>query len=221
MRMLHTSWYVSREPTDEELRRFDRKRKGKKTSHMERESPTDLDATIVRLTDGRTRLGYKAEHVVDMESGALLAVDVMAATIGDAASIDNRLDLAEKNRNRASDDDDDDDDIGPTGDVRRIKVVVADKGYHQAETLRSLEDKKVRSYIPKRLQHGQRHWAKNGGRATAQSVYRNRARAKRAKGKALQRKRGNSSNAPSPMSARRSNTDEYVFAARRMCESAI
>lgn len=40
------------QPTDEELRRLDRKRKGKKTSNQEWESPTDPDAEIVRLKDG-------------------------------------------------------------------------------------------------------------------------------------------------------------------------
>ncbi len=48
----------------------------------------------------------------------------------------------------------------------------------------------MRTYIPERIQHGKRHWAKHRGRATATAVYRNRARVKRAKSKALQRRRG-------------------------------
>lgn len=182
------------DPTDEELRRFDRKRKGKRTSNEEWESPTDPDAEIVRLKDGRTRFGYKAEHVVDMESGALLAVDVMPATLGDATSLEASLDLAEENlkRSRAAEDegtDSDDDDAEPGGS-RRIAEVVADKGYHKARTIRSLTDKRVRTYIPERIQHGKRHWDKHGGRRTARAVYANRARVKRSKSKALQRKRG-------------------------------
>tara|TARA_Y100001968_G_C19376789_1_gene728097 strand:+ start:70 stop:1524 length:1455 start_codon:yes stop_codon:yes gene_type:complete len=180
-------------PTDEDLRRFDRKRKGKKASNDEWESPTDPDARIVRLKDGRTRLGYKAEHVVDMESGAVLAVDVMEATTGDASSIESSLDLAETNLEKAradSDDDDrDDDDDDPT-DSRVIKEVTADKGYHKASTIHSLEKKRIRTYIPERAQRGQRRWKKKGGREVAEAVYRNRARVKRTKGKALQRKRG-------------------------------
>lgn len=176
------------EPTDEDLRRFDRKRKGKKMSNEDWESPTDPDAEIVRLKDGRTRLGYKAEHVVDMETGALLAVDVMAATTSDPASLETSLDLAEENLERAASDDDDDDD--PSAATQRIEEVVGDKGYHKASTLRSLDDKGIRTYIPERIQHGKRRWAKHGGRPTAQVVYRNRARVKRAKSKALQRKRG-------------------------------
>ncbi|NQY62052.1 transposase [Cognatishimia sp.] len=183
------------QPSDEELRRFDKKRKGKKTSNKEWESPTDPDAEIVRLKDGRTRFGYKAEHVVDMESGALLSVDVMAATTSDAESMEHSLELAEENLKRArageaddSDDDDSDDDDLVGG--RQIKEVVADKGYHKAKTIRSLTDKRVRTYIPERIQHGKRRWERHGGRRTAQAVYANRARVKRAKSKALQRRRG-------------------------------
>lgn len=182
------------QPTEEELRRFDRNRKGKKTSNEEWESPTDPDAEIVRLKDGRTRLGYKAEHVVDMETGALLAVDVMPATTSDAASIESSIELAEKNVEQAltsddEDQDDDNDDDAASGG-RHIQEVTADKGYHKAATIRSLEEKRVRTYIPERAQKGKRHWDKHGGRATARAVYRNRARVQRAKGKGLQRKRG-------------------------------
>ncbi len=42
-------------PTEEELRRFDRNREGKKTSNEEWGKPHDWDAEIVRLKDGRTR----------------------------------------------------------------------------------------------------------------------------------------------------------------------
>src|SRR3954470_23206325 len=66
-------------PTVEDTRRMDRKRKGKKTSNKEWKSPTDADARIVRLKDGRTRLGYKAEHAVDLETGAIVAVEMYKA----------------------------------------------------------------------------------------------------------------------------------------------
>jgi transposase len=177
-------------PTDEELRRFDRQRKGKKVSNEEWRSATDPDAEIVKLKDGRTRLGYKAEHVVDMETGALLAVDVMAATTGDATSIEPSLALAEENLRRARVPSEPHDDEPPSSSGSSIREVTADKGYHKATTIRSLETKRIRTYIPERKQRGRRHWSRHGGRATAQAVYRNRARAQRPKGKALQRQRG-------------------------------
>jgi IS5 family transposase len=182
------------QPSDEELRRFDKKRKGKKTSNEDWESPTDPDAEVVRLKDGRTRFGYKAEHVVDMESGALLSVDVMAATASDPESMERSLELAEENLKRArrsdTDNSDDDPDDDEPGGGRQIEEVVADKGYHKARTIRSLTEKRVRTYIPERIQHGKRRWERHGGRRTAQAVYANRARVKRAKSKALQRRRG-------------------------------
>jgi transposase len=70
-------------PTVEDARRMDRKRKGKKTSNKDWKSPTDADARIVRLKDGRTRLGYKAEHVVDLETGAIVAAELYRADEAD------------------------------------------------------------------------------------------------------------------------------------------
>ena len=61
------------EPTDEELRRFDRSRKGKKVSNEDWKSPVDDDARIVKMKDGRTHLGYKAEHTVDLDSEFVLS----------------------------------------------------------------------------------------------------------------------------------------------------
>ena len=56
---------------DEDLRRFDQQRKNqgrKRVSNQEWESPGDPDSRITRMKDGRTHLGYKAEHVVDLDT---------------------------------------------------------------------------------------------------------------------------------------------------------
>jgi len=68
--------------------------------------------------------------------------------------------------------------------------VTADKGYHSGSVIRTLKRKSIRTYIPERLQHGKRHWKGGDGRETARDVYDNRARTQRAKGRALQRRRG-------------------------------
>jgi len=60
-------------PTREQLARLDRKRK-KKGSNQEWQSPSDPDARITKMKDGRTHLAHKAEHAVDLTSGALLAM---------------------------------------------------------------------------------------------------------------------------------------------------
>ena len=67
-------------PTREDLARMDRKRK-KKMSNEEWTSPSDPDARITKMKDGTTHLAHKAEHAVDMESGAVIAV-TWAAEVG-------------------------------------------------------------------------------------------------------------------------------------------
>ena len=71
--------------------RLDRARKGKKLSNAEWESPTDPDARIARLKDGRTRLAYKPEHAVDLDTGAVVAAEMHAADRGDTATLPDTL----------------------------------------------------------------------------------------------------------------------------------
>ena len=63
-------------PTDEDLRRFDRKRKGKKVSNVKWASPIDPDARIMKTKDGRTRFTYKAEHAVDLDSDLAVTAEI-------------------------------------------------------------------------------------------------------------------------------------------------
>ena len=69
------------------LRRMDRKRK-KKTSNSDWESPSDGDAEITKLKDGRTALAYKAENAVDMETGAIVAVTTHGGAAADSATVE-------------------------------------------------------------------------------------------------------------------------------------
>jgi hypothetical protein len=50
------------DPTDDELRQFDRTRPGKTVSNDDWENPHDPDATITRMKDGTTRMAYEVEH---------------------------------------------------------------------------------------------------------------------------------------------------------------
>src|SRR6202030_2651832 len=79
-------------PTRAELARLDRKRK-KKTSNEDWEYPGDPDAKIAKMKDGRTHLAYKAEHAVDLETGALVAVTLQDADKGDHSN-QTMIDLA-------------------------------------------------------------------------------------------------------------------------------
>src|SRR5271154_5465220 len=81
-------------PAREELARMDRKRK-KKGSNEEWKSPSDPDARIAKMKDGRTHLAHKAEHAVDLSSGALLAVPLQPASEGDTTTVHKTLAEAE------------------------------------------------------------------------------------------------------------------------------
>src|ERR1700690_4203338 len=69
-------------PTREDLVRLDRKRK-KRTSNKEWKSPVDGDARIAKMKDGRTHLAHKAEHAVDLDTGAVVAATLQGADQGD------------------------------------------------------------------------------------------------------------------------------------------
>jgi transposase len=179
--------------TAEDATRLDRKR-SKKTSNAEWKSSTDEDARIARLKDGRTRLAYKAEHVVDLETDAIIDAKVHVADVPDAATL---VDAAERARERIERAHDDDDDDNPTASTSRISLpaspvieIVADKGYHKAIVIRELTEKGFRTFLPERKQSGQRRWTNKGGQLTADAFHANRARTRRAKGRARQRLRG-------------------------------
>ena len=65
-------------PTREDLARLDRKRK-KKTSNKDWTHPGDPDAKVAKMKDGRTHLAHKAEHAVDVDTGAIVAVTLQGA----------------------------------------------------------------------------------------------------------------------------------------------
>jgi transposase len=73
-------------PTREQLAKLDRKRT-KKGSNDDWKHPHDPDARITKMKDGRTHLAHKAEHAVDMETGAIVAVTLHGADAGDTATI--------------------------------------------------------------------------------------------------------------------------------------
>lgn len=190
-------------PTAEDARRLDRARKGKKTSNDDWASKTDRDARIAKLKDGRTRLAYKPEHAVDLESGAIIAAVVHPADCADSATIEATMARAEENLSKAQveerrHEERDDHGKGPgvSGStstaqrkVRRrvLRKLVADKGYNKAVLLRRLKEKGYRTYIPERKQAGSRRWTDKGGQATAAAFYGNRARVGRKLSKRYQR----------------------------------
>ena len=159
------------EPTREELARMDRKRK-KKAANDEWMSPSDPDARIAKMKDGRTHLAHKAEHAVDLSSGALIAVTLQPASAGDTATVHNTLAEAQTEARK----------IHPLG----VGELVADKGYHSGEVLKQLHVGGVRSYLPEPLR-GKRNWA--GKQLEQKRTHENRRRVKGCRGKRLQKLR--------------------------------
>jgi transposase len=160
-------------PTDEQIRRFDKKRK-KKVSNKEWESPTDPDSRIAKMKDGRTHLAYKAEHTVDLDSEFVLAATIHPADQADSATLVDSVLQAQTNLVRA-------------GSEQEIEEAVADKGYHKAETLAECEHFNTRTYIPE-PQGKDYNWS-NKPEEWKQATLGNRRRVKGNRSKRLQKKR--------------------------------
>jgi transposase len=176
------------ELTPVERQRFDRKRK-KSLSNREWVNPHDREARITKMKDGRTHLAYKAEHAVDLDTGAVVALTVQPGDRGDTTTM--RSTLAEAGRavtslagrkaqpNAA----------GSSTAVSEVGVkrVVADKGYHSKQGLRDLAEVAVESVIAEPERKRQK-WT--GQAAEQAAVHANRRRLQTKTGKALMRRRG-------------------------------
>ena len=73
-------------PTRTDLARLDRTRK-KKGANKDWTHPDDPDARITKMKDGRTHLAHKAEHAVDLDTGAVVGVTVQPADAGDTQTL--------------------------------------------------------------------------------------------------------------------------------------
>jgi transposase len=166
---------AEKQPTDEEIRRYDKKRKDKKVSNDDWCSPNAPESRITKLKDGRTHAAYKAEHVVDLESDLVVGTTLHP---GDQADTDTLVDSvmdAQENLKQA-------------GSSQEIEEVAADKGYHAAGTLELCEALNLRTYIPQRRSRYRSKWADKKPEMQ-RAVYLNRQRVRRAKSKRLQRRR--------------------------------
>ena len=166
---------ATEEPSDEEVRRYDKSRKDKKVSNEEWVSPSDPESRIAVMKDGRTHLAYKAEHVVDLKSDLVLAAEVTPANHGDSQTMVDSVMQAQVNLNQA-------------GSQQQIEEVAADKGYHGAATLELCEALNLRTYIPEPKRNYRNRWIDKPAELQ-HAVYGNRRRIRRDKSKQLQRQR--------------------------------
>lgn len=123
------------------LQRRDRKRK-KKVSNKDWVNPHDREAEITKMKDGRTRLAYKAEQAVDLDTGAIVATMAHPGASGDTTSIQQTVPAAgeavAEQMTTAQD-------VNEAG----VEEVVADKGYHSGATYANR--RRVRGERGKRL----------------------------------------------------------------------
>ena len=169
-------------PTREELVKLDKARKNK-ASNDDWENPHDPDAKITKMKDGRTHLAHKAEHAVDMESGAILAVTLQPADRGDTTSIEETLTVAADAVVELAADEQ----SAPHISEQAMSEAVADKGYHSNDVLTGAGQMVTRTYIAE-PDRGTRNW--EGHEEAKAAVYANRRRIRGQRGKRLMKKRG-------------------------------
>jgi len=164
------------QPSDEQLRRFDKNRPDKKVSNDEWMSENDPDARIAKMKDGTTHLAYKAENVVDLQSNLIVSAEIYHADQADTRTLEDSLNQAQTNLREA-------------GSETQIKDAVADKGYHSAETLTEIrEHTPYRTYIPEAERKHDRTWTDKPPEQK-EAVDANRRRTTGIRGKRLQKLR--------------------------------
>jgi transposase len=165
-------------PTRADLAKLDRKRK-KKGSNDDWMHPHDPDARITKMKNGRTHLAHKAEHAVDLETGAIVAVTLQGADLGDTTTMQTTLPAAVEQLEAVAA-------VTDEG-VRTGEELVADKGYHSKQNVLDVQTLRLRTYIsePKRRRQ---HWIDQ--QAERDAVYANRRRIQGDRGQRLMRRRG-------------------------------
>jgi len=169
-------------PTREDLAKIDKKRKNK-ASNDDWKSPSDPDAKITKMKDGRTHLAHKAEHAVDLDTGAIVGVTLLGADLGDTTTLYDTVTEAAVQLNTVAADEQ----AGSAIAQPVVQEVVADKGYHSNQTTRDLRENEIRTYISE-PDRGRRDWEGKSDEQAA--VYANRRRIRGPRGKRLLRKRG-------------------------------
>ena len=105
----------------------------------------DADAKITKMKNGRTHLAHKAEHAVELDTGAVVGVIVQDAAAGETTTmVETLLTAAEQV-----------DAVLPAG--AGIAEVDGDKGYHSNQTLVTLAAVGLRSYVSEPAR-GRRRW---------------------------------------------------------------
>jgi transposase len=169
-------------PTRADIAKLDRKR-AKKGSNDDWKHPHDPDAKITKMKDGRTHLAHKAEHATDLDSGAVMAVTVADATVGDCTTMKATMLATASNLTAVVADKS----CEKRVDRRALTTWVADKGYHSNSTMTMAADLDLKTYIAE-PNRGRRRWKDHA--AARAGTYANRRRLRSERGQRWMRKRG-------------------------------
>ena len=162
------------------VRRFDRRREGRKTSNQEWQNPHDPEAKVGRTKDGACDMIYKPEHITDLESGAIVRAEVRPGDAADNdASLCDRVMAAVATLSE----------VAPEVPLEKLGAeLCADEGYFAVESIAQLQSCEVRTVIadpqarrrkPERASEEHRSALRRANRATRSKS-----------GKALLRARG-------------------------------
>jgi transposase len=166
------------------VRRFDRQRSGRKTSNQEWVNPHDPEAKVAPAKDGAIDMLYKPEHVVDLDTGAVVSAEVRLADQADTTDLAERVmasvALVEDQRSAALDAQEKPVPAAP-------RTLTVDKGYYSVAELEVLQECGLKTVISDPLLR--RRVDKLAPRARA-VVRRARQAAQSRYGKDLLRRRG-------------------------------
>jgi transposase len=138
------------------------------------------------MKDGRTHLAHKAEHAVDLETGAIVAVTLHGADEGDTKTIQETVaEAGERITSIVADTDNDE--VAQQVSAEGPREVVTDKGYHSRAVVSQMAEWGVRTFVSE-PDRGRQRWPDQ--RTEQRAVYANRRRIRGERGRRLLRQRG-------------------------------
>lgn len=120
------------------VRRFDKKREGRKTSNEDWVNPHDPEAKVGRTKDGACDMVYKPEHLTDLETGAIIRAEVRAGDAGDSEALCERVVEGCETLSRVCDD--------PMQE-KVGKSLTTDEGYFSVEEVCALQSEGIRTVM--------------------------------------------------------------------------
>jgi IS5 family transposase len=120
------------------VRRFDKRREGRKTSNAEWVNPHDPEAKVGRTKDGATDMIHKPEHVNDLDSGAIISAQVLPGDLADSQEMAERVLSAVVLLQT----------VAPEVPAESLaQELAADEGYFSAEQVGILQECAIRTVI--------------------------------------------------------------------------